>query len=121
MSKAKSKGYWLGLITSVALGAMALPVNARTTKSVGNIGNGAALLPTGQTITPSAAPGSSFDRLSTGLRQDGSADAAEAVTTTLSPNGKTLLVLTSGYNQNFKTESGSDITVPRVRPRERSA
>ena len=116
MSKAKSKGYWLGLITSVALGAMALPVNARTTKSVGNIGNGAALLPTGQTITPSAAPGSSFDRLSTGLRQDGSADAAEAVTTTLSPNGKTLLVLTSGYNQNFKTESGSDITYPVLDP-----
>ncbi len=118
MSRTKSKGYWLSLVTSVALGATALslPVNARTTKSVGNIGNGAALLPTGQTITPSAAPGSSFDRLSTGLRQDGSADAAEAVTTTLSPNGKTLLVLTSGYNQNFKTESGSDITHPVLDP-----
>jgi YVTN family beta-propeller protein len=50
------------------------------------------------------------------LRQDGSADAAEAVTTALSPDGKTLLVLTSGYNQNFRTTAGVNITYPVLDP-----
>ncbi|BCL39471.1 bifunctional YncE family protein/alkaline phosphatase family protein [Nostoc sp. MS1] len=91
-------------------------VFARTNAPVGNLGGGAALLPTGQVITPAAAPGSTFAPLKTDLRKDDNADAAEAVTTSLSPDGKTLLVLTSGYNQNFKTESGSNITYPVLDP-----
>jgi YVTN family beta-propeller protein len=67
-------------------------------------------LPTGFRITPVAAPGAHFERLETGLRADGNADAAEASATALSPDGNTLLVLTSGYNLNFKTETGADIT-----------
>ncbi|MBD5635028.1 MAG: beta-propeller fold lactonase family protein [Candidatus Eremiobacteraeota bacterium] len=69
-------------------------------------------LPTGFRITPRAAPGAVFARLATGLRADGTADAAEASATLLSPDGKTLLVLTSGYNLNFQTEAGADITHP---------
>src|SRR5579883_3499237 len=116
MSGLKCKGYWLGLMVAIGTVALSLPAHARTQKPVGDIGNGAALLPTGQIITPSAAPGSAFERLSTGLRKDGSADAAEAVTTKLSPDGKTLLVLTSGYNLGFSTETGSSITYPVLDP-----
>ncbi|MBW4688859.1 MAG: beta-propeller fold lactonase family protein [Komarekiella atlantica HA4396-MV6] len=87
------------------------------TSPVGELPEGGALLPTGQIITPAAAPGSTFAPLATGLRADNNADAAEAVTTTLSPDGKTLLVLTSGYNQNFKDQNtGADLTYPVLDP-----
>lgn len=108
--------YLLGITLGSAL-LSTQPVFARTTEPVGNLGQGAALLPTGQVITPAAAPGSTFAPLPTGLRKDGSADAAEAVTTALSPDGKTLLVLTSGYNQSFKDENtGSNIEYPVLDP-----
>src|SRR5437870_13543114 len=59
-------------------------------------------IPTGLHITPSAAPGSSFQRLNPGLSFDPSFTVGQAVTTAISPEGKTLLILTSGYNsQNF--------------------
>lgn len=86
------------------------------TSRVGDLPEGGALLPTGQVITPAAAPGSTFARLATGLRPDNNADAAEAVTTALSPDGKTLLVLTSGYNQNFRSQNGADLTYPVLDP-----
>ncbi|QFS50322.1 hypothetical protein GXM_07816 [Nostoc sphaeroides CCNUC1] len=87
------------------------------TSRVGELPKGGALLPTGQVITPAAAPGSTFAPLATGLRADNNADAAEAVTTTLSPDGKTLLVLTSGYNQNFKNQNtGANLTYPVLDP-----
>jgi DNA-binding beta-propeller fold protein YncE len=58
-------------------------------------------LPTGATITPNAAPGSSFQPLKVALPDypDYSPDSAE--TTAVSPDGKTLLILTSGYNLNL--------------------
>jgi YVTN family beta-propeller protein len=59
-------------------------------------------IPTGVHITPSAAPGSSFQALNPGLPFDPGFTVGQAVTTAISPNGNTLLVLTSGYNsQNF--------------------
>src|SRR5580693_2215126 len=73
--------------------------SGHTTQPVGNYADGS-ILPTGQVITPTAAPGSTIQVLSTGLRSDGNADAAEAVTTALSPDGHTLLVLTSGWNRD---------------------
>jgi YVTN family beta-propeller protein len=69
-------------------------------------------IPTGFRITPTAAPGSIFTRLLTGLRADGTADGAEASALALSPDRRTLLVLTSGYNLNFQTPDGADITHP---------
>ena len=51
---------------------------------------GGNLLPDGFYITPTAAPGSIFQGLPTGLRSDGSADANGAVTTALSPDGTAL-------------------------------
>lgn len=113
----KNPGYLLSLLLLSTLGVNIQSVSARTTSPVGNLQGGAALLPTGQTITPAAAPGSTFAPLATGLRTDNNADAAEAVSTALSPNGKTLLVLTSGYNQNFKNENtGSNFTYPVLDP-----
>lgn len=55
-------------------------------------------LPTGQQITPTAAPGSTFVTLNPGLPDQPAYTAGQAVTSLLSPDGKTLLVLTSGYN-----------------------
>jgi len=59
-------------------------------------------IPTGVHITPSAAPGSSFQALNPGLSFDPAFTVGQAVTTAISPDGNTLLILTSGYNsQNF--------------------
>jgi len=55
-------------------------------------------LPTGQFITPLAAPGAKFDPLALELPVIGHAVAGQAVTTALSPDGRSLFVLTSGYN-----------------------
>lgn len=65
-------------------------------------GQAPALLPTGQAITPLAIPGASFIALNPHLADDPSYTADHAVTTLLSPDHRTLLILTSGYNkQNF--------------------
>ncbi|HTJ26311.1 MAG TPA: alkaline phosphatase family protein [Candidatus Limnocylindria bacterium] len=85
-------------------------------QQVGGPPQGPAFIPSGQLITATAAPGSVYLPLSTGLRPDTSADAAEAVTTALSPDGTTLLVLTSGYNMDFSTTSGQPITYPVLDP-----
>jgi YVTN family beta-propeller protein len=79
---------------------------------------GGNLLPDGFYITPTAAPGSSFQDLPTGLRSDGSANANGAVNTALSPDGTALLIVTTGYNTGFNTEgpSGAPITYPALDP-----
>src|SRR5215470_3041596 len=64
---------------------------------------------TGQRITPAAAPGAQVLPLHTGLRSDNNADAANAVTTAMSPDGSTLLILTSGSNNSFYKEDGTPI------------
>jgi YVTN family beta-propeller protein len=64
---------------------------------------------TGQRVTPSTAPGSQVLPLHTDLRSDTNADAANAVTTALSPDGTTLLILTSGSNNSFYREDGTPI------------
>jgi YVTN family beta-propeller protein len=66
-------------------------------------------LPTGQYLTPTAAPGSRMQRLQTGLRADGGADADGAVATAISPDGTALLVLTTGYDTSYFTQTGSPI------------
>ncbi|HVA40163.1 MAG TPA: YncE family protein, partial [Candidatus Binataceae bacterium] len=52
----------------------------------------------GQTITPTAARGAHFGPLNPGLAQFPHYTVGQAVTTTVGPNGRTLLILTSGYN-----------------------
>jgi DNA-binding beta-propeller fold protein YncE len=52
----------------------------------------------GQQITPTAPTGASFVPLNPGLADNPQYLAGQAVTSIVSPDGKTLLVLTSGYN-----------------------
>jgi YVTN family beta-propeller protein len=79
---------------------------------------GGNVLPDGFYITPTAAPGSTFQRLTTALRPDGSADADGAVNTALSPDGTALLILTTGYNTGFSTQAadGTPIVWPALDP-----
>ncbi len=63
------------------------------------------LLPTGQTITPTAAPGSTFEPLKPGLADNPDYAVGQAMSEALSPDRKTLLVLTSGYNLVKNTAS----------------
>lgn len=58
-------------------------------------------LPTGKRLTPEAMPGSSFVALNPNLADLPDFTAGQASALALSPDGKTLLVLTSGYNRNF--------------------
>ncbi len=59
------------------------------------------VLPTGATITPNAAPGSFFQPLKVALPDYPNYSPDSAESTEVSPDGKTLLILTSGYNQNL--------------------
>jgi DNA-binding beta-propeller fold protein YncE len=54
--------------------------------------------PTGQFITPAATPGATFQPLNPHLAGDPSYTAGQAAAVALSPDGRTLLILTSGYN-----------------------
>ena len=56
-------------------------------------------LPNGMEITPTAAPGATFETLDPKLTGYPGFRAGNAVTTAVSPDGKILLVLTSGYNR----------------------
>ncbi len=57
------------------------------------------VLLTGATITPDAAPGSVFQALTVDLPDYPGRAVDGAQTTSISPDGKTLLILTSGFNK----------------------
>ena len=59
------------------------------------------ILPTGATITPTAAPGAIFQPLKIALPDYPNYSPDGAQTTVISRDGKTLLILTSGYNLNL--------------------
>jgi DNA-binding beta-propeller fold protein YncE len=59
------------------------------------------LTPTGQAITPTAARGAIFQRLNPHLAADPNYTAGQASAVALSPDGRTLLILTSGFNREF--------------------
>jgi YVTN family beta-propeller protein len=92
-----------GTTGTTATGTTGTTATAGTT-SAGTTGS--ELLATGQTITPTAAPGSTFQPLNPGLTDFPSYTVGQAVTTVVSPDGNTLLVLTSGYNQQY-SDAGS--------------
>ena len=64
----------------------------------------AQLLPTGQALTPLATPGARFEQLVTGVGPKPAyvADGASAIA--VSPDGREMLVLTSGYNRYNGTD-----------------
>ena len=61
----------------------------------------AEITPTGQFLTPKASPGAIFQSLDPRLRDDPSFTAGQAAAVALSPDGKTLLIVTSGFNRVF--------------------
>src|ERR1700674_1243382 len=65
----------------------------------------AAELPTGMRITPTAARGARFSALNPDLPGRPDFAAGYAVTSATSPDGRTLLMLTSGYNLNYDVQS----------------
>ncbi len=92
----------------------------RQVKIPGNVYDGRELIVTGQYITPLAAPGATYKTLDTELRPDGDATIDGAYTTSVSPDGNTLLVLTNGYNASllfpYKTMEGKVIDFPYLDP-----
>src|SRR6266478_1181077 len=97
----------LAISSFISIGAV---VSARADDRVLERGT---FIPTGVHITPSAAPGSSFQPLNPGLSFDPSFTVGQAVTTAISPSGTTLLILTSGYNsQNFASGPNKGNTNP---------
>ena len=57
-------------------------------------------LPTGMSITPLAARGSTFQPLNPGLPELPDFTVDHPISTAVSPDGSALLILTSGYNRN---------------------
>jgi DNA-binding beta-propeller fold protein YncE len=62
----------------------------------------------GQEISPLAVQGSGFENLNPDLSDNPAWLAGQAVTSVVSPDKKTLLVLTSGYNRVFRTDGIPD-------------
>src|SRR5215470_3375346 len=90
-------------VSALALGILGvLCVNQICAARTDEKKNDGTFIPTGVRITPQAAHGSVFQPLNPGLASDPSFIVGQAVTTAVSPDGRTLLILTSGYNsQNF--------------------
>lgn len=88
----KSKGFFRAARLAAVLAAGILAGTASPAQVV---------LPTGATITPNAAPGSVFQPLQVALPDYPNYSPDSAETTAVSPNGKTLLILTSGFNLNL--------------------
>ena len=65
------------------------------------------VLSTGQQITPLAPHGSTFQALNPELADNPQYTAGQAVQTALSPDKKTLVVLTSGFNTQANPATGA--------------
>jgi hypothetical protein len=83
------RGWAITLLAAATLGATGLVYAADS-----------AVLPTGQRVTPTAAPGSRMMALNPGLSEYPDFTADGAVSLALSPDRATMLVLTSGYDTN---------------------
>ena len=66
----------------------------------------------GQQISPLAPQGSRFEPLNPDLADNPAWLAGQAVTTVVSPDKKTMLVLTSGFNRVYRTDEVNGITPP---------
>lgn len=66
-------------------------------------------LPTGFSITPTAAPGSNFQRLNPNIKNMPNYEAGQAVAIKASNNHKEVLVLTSGFNRMYHNDGSFDI------------
>ena len=95
-----------GLITSATiLMALSGQLVAQQTETAKNT---PIFVTSGQEITPTAAPGSTLTYLNPGLSDFPNYIASGGISTAISPDGNTLLVLTAGYN-NLDDSSGNFI------------
>jgi hypothetical protein len=79
-------------------GGLCFPTWPASAKEESTNTSGRQVLPTGQTISPLSAPGDKIIDLNPGLTGLPDFVAGGGITTVLSPDQKTLLVLTSGHN-----------------------
>ncbi len=96
-----SRGVIASALAAALFGSYGTAAQAAVKTNAWGTNGGPTFIPTGQSITATAATGSRYQRLATGLRRDGNADADDAVSESLSPDGTKLLVLTSGFNNSF--------------------
>ncbi|HSK43749.1 MAG TPA: bifunctional YncE family protein/alkaline phosphatase family protein, partial [Candidatus Binatia bacterium] len=83
-------------VITICVALLSLFANAQQKKRV----PAAEELPTGMSITPLAARGSTLQRLNPGLPDLPDFTVDHPISTAVSPDGGTLLILTSGYNRN---------------------
>src|SRR5580658_140514 len=81
------------LITAAILAGLVATANAQ------NQATQPELMPSGQYITPMAPTGATFSKLNPGLKDFPNYTVGQAVKTVISPDGNTLLILTSGFNR----------------------
>jgi YVTN family beta-propeller protein len=93
-----NRQFWIGLLTDSTFSAAILATLIAPAVAQSNTSQ-PQMMPSGQIITPLAPPGSVFSKLNPGLKDFPSYTVGQAVKTALSPDGNTLLVLTSGYNR----------------------
>jgi YVTN family beta-propeller protein len=97
---------WAAVLVIVGLGSFSLAATQAAHPKKRAVSEGE-LLPTGMSITPTAAKGSIFQPLNPDLPDLPQFTADHPVSTSVSPDGNTLLVLTSGFNRNFDLEGKS--------------
>jgi len=90
------------LVIAATVLSSCVPVPQPTPKGIQSLPN------MGQQISPLAPRGSTFEPLNPGLADNPNWLAGQAATTIVSPDKKTLLVLTSGYNRVFRTDGKID-------------
>ncbi|VWC69117.1 lipoprotein [Burkholderia lata] len=90
------------LVLAGAVAATLTACNSDSVNPTATLGDTTStLLSTGQRVTPSAAPGTTLVALNPGLQDVPDLIAGQPVSEALSPDRKTLLVLTSGYNNRL--------------------
>jgi DNA-binding beta-propeller fold protein YncE len=88
-------------LSRVARVALLMAAGVFASANISYASSPSTVLPTGATITPEAAPGSTFEPLTVDLPDFPNRAVDGAQTTAISPEGKTLLILTSGFNTLF--------------------
>ena len=101
------KSFFLGRSVSISLMFLVLFTGGATIAFADDQPQGESI-PTGVRITPTAAAGSTFSKLNPDLPNHPDFTVGQAVTTAVSPDGSTLLILTSGYNSQNDANGNTD-------------
>ena len=96
MNRQRWIGSWPGLLACSLLSTTMLTGLAAPASAQKNAGTPQSM-PSGQLITPLAPTGAVFTRLNPHLKDFPAYTVGQAIKLTISPDGRTLLVLTSGY------------------------